>query len=127
MRERERERENARPWNLHSSTAHDQSDPLRHPSEPASIIDWWTITPSNDLEMPSRILKDILFKVFKGLVSVRLLKVLKVLKGLKVLKLLKVLKGTEHSGMSKVGKGRTFFLVFVSCLGAKLFKYLQVS
>ena len=36
-------------------------------------------------------------KVFKGLVSIRLLKVLK---GLKVLKLLKVLKGMEHSGMS---------------------------
>ena len=37
-------------------------------------------------------LKVIIFKVFKGLVSVRLLKVLKVLKGLKVLKLLKELK-----------------------------------
>ena len=47
--------------------------------------------------------KVLLFKVFKGLVSVRLLKVLKVLKGLKVLKvlkLLKVLKGMEHSRMS---------------------------
>ena len=68
--------------------------------------------------------KVIIFKVFKGLVSVRLLKVLKVLK---VLKLLKVLKGMEHSGMSKVGKGRTFFLVFVSCRGANLFKCPKVS
>ena len=38
--------------------------------------------------------KVFLFKVFRGLVSVRLLKVLK------VLKLLKVLMGMEHSGMS---------------------------
>ena len=39
-------------------------------------------------------LKVFLFKVFKGLLSIRLLKGLKGLKGLKVLK------GMEHSGMS---------------------------
>ena len=41
---------------------------------------------------------------------------------LKVLKVLKVLKGMEHSGMSVSRQGSYFFLVFVSYLGAKLFK-----
>ena len=60
-----------------------------------------------------------MFNIFKGLVSVRLLKVLK---GLKLLKLLKLLKGMEHSGMFVSQQVANLFLVFVSCLGAKLFK-----
>ena len=61
--------------------------------------------------------KVIIFKVFKGLVSVRLLKVLKVLK---VLKLLKVLKGMEHSGMSVSRYGSYFFFGVRKLSGCKV-------
>ena len=59
-------------------------------------------------------LKVFLFKVFKGLVSVRLLKVLK------VLKLLKVLKGMEHSGMSVSRYGSYFFFGVRKLSGCKV-------
>ena len=65
-------------------------------------------------------LKVIIFKVFKGLVSVRLLKVLKVLKVLKLLKLLKVLKGMEHSGMSVSRYGSYFFFGVRKLSGCKV-------
>ena len=64
--------------------------------------------------------KVLLFKVFKGLVSVRLLKVLKVLKVLKLLKLLKVLKGMEHSGMSVSRYGSYFFFGVRKLSGCKV-------
>ena len=70
--------------------------------------------------VPSMKFKVLLFKVFKGLVSVRLMKVLKVLKGLKVLKLLKVLKGTEHSGMSVSRYGSYFFFGVRKLSGCKV-------